>query len=184
MADDREVASGTHRCGQHLSQGRVALGARRRARAAAHFLHFLSAPENELRGLDGSAEGTGENALDGNAELADCRTDRAGVGPPFVDEIALVVAVFETLHPLIVLAEIGRCVTEVEDIAPFAQFGEQFRRREFARRKRAALRCGRLLPCWGAQQECGEREDESDLIHRQALLSRSGSYLDSPERPH
>ena len=144
MADDREVGSGAHWRGQYLSQSRVALGGRWSARTAAHFLHFLGAPEEKLRRFHGSAERAGKNALDRDAKVADRRADRAGVGPTLVDEVALAGAILVALHPLIVLAEIGRRVTEVEDVAAFAQFGEELRRRRLARRERAALRFSRL----------------------------------------
>src|SRR5206468_12106578 len=144
VADDREVASGAYRRGQNASQRRVALSVRRSARPAAHFLHFLRAPEEELRGFHGAAERTGENALHGDAQTPDCRSGSPCIGPAPVDEVALIGAVLVALHSFVVLAEIGRRMTEVEDVAALEQLCQQLRGRELARRKRTALRFSRL----------------------------------------
>src|SRR5207247_5908486 len=144
VADDREVASGAYRRGQNASQRRVALSVRRSARPAAHFLHFLGAPEEELRGFHSAAERTGGNALHGNAQTPDCRSRSACIGPAPVDEVALIGAILVALHFLVVLAEVGRRMTAVRDVAVLEQLCQQLRRRDLVRWKRTALRFSRL----------------------------------------
>ena len=65
--------------------------------------------------------------------MPNCRSGSPCIGPSPVDEVALIGAVLVALHSLVVLAEIGRRVTEVEDVATLAQLGKEFRRWQRAR---------------------------------------------------
>src|SRR2546430_13403433 len=131
------------------------------------------ASEEQLRRFHRAAERTRENALHGNAQTPDCRSDYPRIGSAAVDEIALIGAILEALHFLVVLAEIGRRMTEVEDVAAFAQLCQQLRGRNLARWKRTALRFSCLWACGRPKQQRGEREGESDSVHLRLPIVRA-----------
>jgi len=98
--------------------------------SAAHRSGDRVAAEDQFRGFARAAERTCEHFADRDAERADGGSDRARVGAPRIGEIALIGAVLEARHALVVLAEVRRRMAEVEDVTPLAQrIGEAHARR-------------------------------------------------------
>src|SRR6185295_600541 len=162
VAGDDAVFAFRHRRGKKLPQLVVApriLGLRR---AAAHLLHRLRAPKDEPRGFHGAAKGAGEDLADWDGEALQVRTDLACFGAALLGEVTLVRAVLVARHRGVVLAEVGRRVSHVEDQAAFA---------ELRHARRIDLRGG---------FEGKEKQAAEQCFHHGAFSSKRGTSLAAP----
>ncbi len=125
MARDGDVGSAGNRRAQEFAQRGVACRRFRLRRSAAHRRRGHGAAENQAGRFHGPAKRAGENLSDGNAQFANLGADGACLGAAGIGEVALRRAFLVAGHPLVVLAEVGRRVPEVQDKTSRAQRAQQ-----------------------------------------------------------
>src|SRR5262249_40054725 len=116
--DDRIVARRNDGCRQQRLERSITIRLRRPA--ARPGLEGCAAEEQHRR-LACAAERARKDGADRKLETSNLRTDCARLDASLFGQVPLLAAILERRHRLVVLAEVGRRVAEVDDIAAVAE---------------------------------------------------------------